>query len=1175
MAGQRLRQRRIVVWLMVVSTLVSPLAEAGGPFKNPLRKKTSVEDLAQRIDKLERELQYTGRINVKAPDVWGQARLTAHREEFEQQMAGQLTAFTPTTNAEIAIADQAFLSQALTLSGAARGINGQPLASSTAPNAPQYVTFDTTTLNSLNPAQTVVPTPPAGTGTDDRIAKGSFTSSYNIVANGPNALLTATRNTDWSKSGAFQLEPEIILDQRKRFLDHLHEIRRINEGDDTSDSPGYSLNLVRVPVSILPGDHTRENYGAEVTFIAEPHVTEELLPTTFRELVVNDLIDQLALPIVKLVDLHWDKFQIADELLAKLSVLQQDLRELEEYKDVMEGKRESNGTPSPPAKGNPAESPSPAAIQQMRFREPLEAAPVPNADAEVQDATRRINEAYQALKSRKPFVPPPRSTPTTITDEQKSYVYSKFNEAELLEKQSLEAAKSILALFRESISSFQVAVPRERRSRYPIAPSQIKNTFGDHELAILALGAYRARDHWKCRDRVALADIHGFLHEELESAFDYLSSVRLICEDPQHQLIEFEGVWNSWLVPTAVEIRQSTTCQNKRESFFSALPLPPDAVTLGPSSTQRAGKGAKPTEVLAWAILVESALLNQQLNDDLKQVSQDPECGCVFAGDLQFYGPDPTPEARQAFVQYVKCRWPVRVFALDPVTQQQNVADTFSLRREGQLAIALAFSKGLVNAQSLTRYMRRIEQDIRTISLNNTHVGFGAGNDTFGWRFFPRVQTPDVESNLVTIGRDLIVGGPNRDQKLKRWRIEPGMRECVALVVMPSFIKHMRFDVRTNWFKLVPDKLHAELFHKGEVGVTMKSTVEWSREVQAIENSIMACVKDEHLYRPGEVERMVKRGQQISRQLPLNTLYAQVPYENTLGGFEMFASGVTDLAPELVGFYGAPGVDPERETTLFLVGDNFSVHGTRVVAGNQSVQTSLLSREVAQVTLPRQVRIDRRQCQPRETHAVCNDKDCSDYYVEVRLATPYGVSSPLYIPVAERNGFPAPEKPVTPSAPDPVVEWVGIANDYVLIYQPKKATPPNTAITLELSGISTTSPQQYLLVSPKERPLPDGEAQVTIRVKSSSELPIQPGTIVYNARLTAKNKQLLIEGQGFKDLQTTVKDLVLATINNKSVAAWPLLIELSLDAEVAVANAKSPATTPIPLKLSLNVLEPR
>ena len=74
-------------------------------------------------------------------------------------------------------------------------------------------------------------------------------------------------------------------------------MRRINEGDDSADSPGYSLNLVRVPVSITPGGLTRKGHGAEITFLAEPILGDDLLPTTFRNLVLNDLVDLIAPPL--------------------------------------------------------------------------------------------------------------------------------------------------------------------------------------------------------------------------------------------------------------------------------------------------------------------------------------------------------------------------------------------------------------------------------------------------------------------------------------------------------------------------------------------------------------------------------------------------------------------------------------------------------------------------------------------------------------------------------------------------------------------------------------------------------------------------------------------------------------------------------------------------------------
>ena len=48
-------------------------------------------------------------------------------------------------------------------------------------------------------------------------------------------------------------EPTTYEDQKKRFLDHLHELRCINEGDDNTDAPGYALNLVRLPVSVFLG----------------------------------------------------------------------------------------------------------------------------------------------------------------------------------------------------------------------------------------------------------------------------------------------------------------------------------------------------------------------------------------------------------------------------------------------------------------------------------------------------------------------------------------------------------------------------------------------------------------------------------------------------------------------------------------------------------------------------------------------------------------------------------------------------------------------------------------------------------------------------------------------------------------------------------------------------------
>ena len=54
--------------------------------------------------------------------------------------------------------------------------------------------------------------------------------------------------------GGLSIEPTLLLDQQSVFINHLHELRRISEGDDTADSPGYALDLVRSLSPLFPED---------------------------------------------------------------------------------------------------------------------------------------------------------------------------------------------------------------------------------------------------------------------------------------------------------------------------------------------------------------------------------------------------------------------------------------------------------------------------------------------------------------------------------------------------------------------------------------------------------------------------------------------------------------------------------------------------------------------------------------------------------------------------------------------------------------------------------------------------------------------------------------------------------------------------------------------------------
>jgi hypothetical protein len=161
--------------------------------------------------------------------------------------------------------------------------------------------------------------------------------------------------------------------------------------------------------------------------------------------------------------------------------------------------------------------------------------------------------------------------------------------------------------------------------------------------------------------------------------------------------------------------------------------------------------------------------------------------------------------------------------------------------------------------------------------------------------------------------------------------------------MMPSFVPYADLDVCSNWFRL--DNPHCKLMDSIDA-------VKLSAKVKSIQNCAHN-VGNADCYRDGELDRLFRRSQQLESRLPLQSTAVQVPYENTLGGFAMFNSGVTDLAPELLGWYGTPAINLDAPTTLFLIGDHFSVHQTRVLAGGQEVAaTEMLSRQVMKVTIP-------------------------------------------------------------------------------------------------------------------------------------------------------------------------------------------------------------------------------
>ena len=544
----------------------------------PLPADPCLDELASEVLWLEHHVDHHGSIVAKAPDVWGQNRLTRHRAEYEEVMRAQLGRFESRSSAALRRSDQAFLGMALALQTASGNRRrGDQVA------VPEI----TASSNALTTIQGLIPSTNEDVNRADPVV---------IARTAPFALPAGPQGVSFGDE-PLGLEPTLHLDQLSRYLNHLNQLRRINEGDDSADSPGYSLNLVRIPVSITPGDLTRKGHGAEITFIAEPILGDDLLPATFRNLVINDLVDVIAPALTWAVN--------DPECLAW-------------------------------------------------------AATILGADAaepEGPDRRQGVMAAMQALSARLPAVSP-TSAPAVQT----------------------------------------------RRARLPIPFSQLADVSGIRQIAILIRDTRAALEHDPInRPCIAYMSVRHHLDEELKAAFDFLAI-------PAHR-----HVWQElpgWNLAALVRGRDAAQLGGVRCRFFTSvaaaqpgtnswlLPTPDgsaDAAMLADADLccgqpQPAVPVCRTTTaVLAWGILVESALLDQRLAEDIRESATSLGRPCpAFEYAGPFFGPEPPAEARAAFAEYVRTRWPIRVFALDPAVEEQNVDETYARRRELQIAMALA-----------------------------------------------------------------------------------------------------------------------------------------------------------------------------------------------------------------------------------------------------------------------------------------------------------------------------------------------------------------------------------------------------------------------------------------------------------------------------------------------------
>ena len=885
-ARRRFLHHRISIRSLVVSFLASTLALetpqmtiGQGPVitkltswakshgKQPATSEDkALEQLAANVDWLEHHINQWGSVSSKSPDVWGEARLTQYRNEVEALLSVEKDKFNKgLISGAQQVSDSAILSFALAMQSNSTGAN--------APNVSIQSNAAASGLTSTTP------------NTNININTGLPTAGS--AAFGPDATTFL--------GGTLGLEQTQMIDQLNRYIQHVNQHRRINEGDDTSDAPGYALNLVRVPVSILPGTLTKRGYGAEITFTAKSYLGPDLLPMTFRDMVLNDLTDQLSIPLVKFINSDPN----GADLLLKI------------------------------AKVGPTQAES-TLPREMAL----------SSDRQMQFG----------------------SVPTLTSEE--------LLQANQMKAEGIGNSVALRELL-TSVCAISFSGDQSRRGSQPFPPTQIIDVYGLEEMKELAITALKGlREDVPNRRVVHVSDVKAFLKEELSAA------IELMYAGSMQQFWDRESMGERCLYQF---IRQRCTAEidRYRNEFLAMIPV---------------SERSDLTRCLAWCVFVDSVLLNERLNDDMRETAGTRPTTFATPCWFPYFCPDPAPEARETFAHYVQSRWPVKIFALDPQVDQQSVADVSSVVRQMQLAVVLGFSSGDIALSTALDTIRRLQRDRATIDLNRTAIAFGQGEDTFGWRFQPRFQTPPVEGNAKVFFRDLIAGGPTDTQLERGHEIEPGMRECTAIVLMPSFVPYITLETHGHWYKLT---------HPGQTGTSIQEEVKLSRAIKQMQDCAVTSVRCAHLYRDGEVERVMARVHQLERRLPLQTLSCQVPIENTHGGFKLFSNGTRQLAPEVSGSYGSPGYDPKKGASFFVAGDNFSIKQTHVICGNHYLSkdhVKLISRQILQITLPANLPIlkDSRLIEHNNAKLPFDQEYVG--YVDLQVATPYGVSSHLLIP---------------------------------------------------------------------------------------------------------------------------------------------------------------------------------
>ncbi len=1051
----------------------------------------SVSELCWRLDCLTEELRNDGMILLKQPDVFSQARLTRFRNDFDTQMSTDLANFHLVLAARISRLDAATTTSTTALSGA---LSAPGTTHVTQPTTPTFM--DTSKLFPTPSATVVDPT------------KGPL-SSIGLANQGQGASASS------AAALGLGVDPTVYLDEKKRFLEHLNQIRRISLGPDQNDSSGYGLYLVRMPVSIFPGERTYQGHGADLALNVEHEFPPDFLPSTFQNLVVNDLVDQSG-PFVyeSIRSGFYEKYlkRLQDAKSRQRALGTQNDRFVENVLAAVQVRilRADPASQQPGAKSDSITSKTKRQRREaltafiLRSSQPLsgdivmdrpildkiamrlealaEARHPDGGDliliqtaslirrglgfshtlpAEVAGAVERVleeltpkcnlvsfNRLGPLVKKLYLTVLPDDVQPLDDFMEIPEQTRGSFTR--VMAANNGELARIQLARF-TSLNKISLPSSRAGKQFYPIAPRELLDYLLEDNVYFMAKDALESSR----TERVRVSDVRSYLRHTLTTAFYVMNSNTRRMSGQVPPLADEEYMDRLF---EAIRQREFADRREPDPRKKSNLELLNDEL-IQRLSLGRDNVRDTPIGALCWAIAVDAAILDKSLRGDARKVLEAHGLPCDHVDAVRFYYPKgiPNEPARDLFCEYVRTRWPIITFSLDPVTDQQNIADTFNLKRDLQLAVSFAFATGQINFNQLNTFRRQIEQSSDTIALNRTVTGFSFSNDNFGFRFTPRFQNPpNQRTNIGVIASQLISGGPGPDYQVKKSKLESGMRELTAVLLIPEFLTTMRYNVSTNWFRL-DDPEHL-VFHTGRA-------MERGRRVQELRQAVLdACSARQ--YRPDDLRVLKKKLAQLDAMLPMQSKVVQLPFENAANGFDLLSDGSTALAPELTGFSGvdvikappssttaaaagasppaaaspappfpAPGTSGVQIVTtagtaattqtvsvsggaasiadVFVFGKFLNLLDTRVIAGGRSAAFQLLSREVIHVQIPANVT-------PTKTE--------DGTYIEIYVATPNGISNSILVPYDPGTPPPAP-------AIAPAYDLAAASSNLTLFYQ--------------------------------------------------------------------------------------------------------------------------------------------